>query len=310
MVPKGSHQQRNGAGLTEPTRLALKIDVDTHAGLKDGVVALLDILRRRNLPASFFVPFGPDNSGRALFRVFRHKGFLAKMRRTRALSIYGLKTALSGTLLPGRAIGPSFPDRLEMIQKAGHELGLHGYDHVFWHDRLLSLDSKRVRDEFMKGYDAFRRVVGYPPKASAAPGWQCSAESLEVQETVPLLYHSDTRSDEPYFPRVGERAFKTLEIPTTLPTWDEACRFPDLKAGRLNVFTLHAEIEGGPQQKPFGMFLDLCLAQGVQFVKLADEASKLLSNPSQISSWEIIQGRLPGRAGTVTRACVAGGELV
>jgi len=44
-------------------RLAIKVDVDTWIGLQEGVSNLLALLRRYAVPASFFVAFGPDNSG-------------------------------------------------------------------------------------------------------------------------------------------------------------------------------------------------------------------------------------------------------
>ena len=77
-------------------RLALKIDVDTYDGIADGAARLASFLHSQNIPASFFVSLGPDNSGWAAARVFRHPGFLKKMLRTQAVSVYGLRTALSG----------------------------------------------------------------------------------------------------------------------------------------------------------------------------------------------------------------------
>jgi peptidoglycan/xylan/chitin deacetylase (PgdA/CDA1 family) len=296
------------------TRLGLKVDVDTYSGLRDGVPTLLDVFHRFGVRASFFIPFGPDHSGKALWRVFRHPGFLAKLRRTRAASTYGLRTILSGTLLPGRPIGPSFPDRLEKMMKEGHGLGLHGHDHVFWHDRLFTLPLKKVQEEFMKGYETFRQTVGRPPQASAAPGWQCSPESLSVQDTLPLLYHSDTRGEEPYFPRVGNTTYRTLEIPTTLPTWDEIWQADELhdntperllsaiKPGRLNVLTLHAEIEGGIQRKAFEVFLEKCLEESIQPIRLEEIARETLSHKDRIPVLGVQSGSLPGRAGVVSCA--------
>jgi undecaprenyl phosphate-alpha-L-ara4FN deformylase len=295
------------------TRLALKVDVDTHAGLRDGVPVLLDLFRRHGLSAAFFVSFGPDHSGRALLRVFRRPGFLTKMLRTKALSTYGWRTILSGTILRGHLIGPSFPQRLERILHEGHELGLHGYDHVLWHDNLLTLPKARIQDEFMRGFEAFRRAVGRSPSASAAPGWQCNTESLAVQDELSLLYHSDTRGEEPYLPQSGGRVFNTLEIPTTLPTWDEIweARAPSdvpqhlisqLKLDRLNVLTLHAEIEGRVQQKPFEQLLKRCRELDVRFVRLEDEAKKILSDKAALPILGVRSETRPGRAGVVSCA--------
>ena len=88
-----------------PVRLGLKVDVDTLGGLTEGVPALLKVFAARDIRASFFVALGPDNSGRAIFRVFRQRGFLEKMLRTRAPSVYGFPTMLYGTVLPAPSIG-------------------------------------------------------------------------------------------------------------------------------------------------------------------------------------------------------------
>ncbi len=69
--------------------VALKIDVDTDQGLKQGVPRLVRMLEREGVAASFFISMGPDNSGKAIARVFRNRGFAGKMFRTRAVSMYG-----------------------------------------------------------------------------------------------------------------------------------------------------------------------------------------------------------------------------
>ena len=86
-------------------RLSIRVDVDTHTGLRDGVPRLLDLLLRLGVRASFFITMGPDNSGRAIRRLFTRKGFARKMARTNALRTYALRTILSGTLLPSRPAG-------------------------------------------------------------------------------------------------------------------------------------------------------------------------------------------------------------
>ena len=52
-------------------QLALKIDVDTYRGTRDGVPRLMEALRRHDAQASFFFTLGPDHTGRAIKRIFR-----------------------------------------------------------------------------------------------------------------------------------------------------------------------------------------------------------------------------------------------
>ena len=83
--------------------ISLRVDVDTLEGSLAGIPTLLRLLDKHRMRASFYFSFGPDNSGKAIRRIFR-KGFLAKMRRTNATKLYGLKTMLYGVLLPAPII--------------------------------------------------------------------------------------------------------------------------------------------------------------------------------------------------------------
>jgi peptidoglycan/xylan/chitin deacetylase (PgdA/CDA1 family) len=294
-------------------RLGLKIDVDTLAGLREGAPALANSLEERGIRASFFVSLGPDNSGRAIFRVFRQRGFLAKMLRTRAPALYDWKTMLYGTLLPGPIIGKFAGDVVPGLLKSGHEVGLHGYDHVRWHDRLLHMTPDEVRDEVHQAQEAFNRLAGRPARAFAAPGWQASAASRAVLEEAGFTYASDTRGRTPYCPRFDSRTMSLLEIPTTLPTLDELWGMKGMTAPgffqlilsrqsavRPQVLTLHAELEGGPFLPEFARFLDEARKRGIEFFTLEERAAEILERPQDVPVAEVYQGRLPGRAGTVS----------
>ena len=170
-------------------RLALKVDVDTLVGFKEGVPALLRVLGARGVPASFFVAMGPDHSGRAIRRLFTHKGFLQKMLRTGAPRLYGLKTMLYGTLLPGPPIAASAPELLLRITAAGHELGLHGYDHVLWQDRLPGMTRSAGTGGNSPGPEGFWGNLGVSGHLLRRPGlavYCCGSGRLGGR---PLLLH-------------------------------------------------------------------------------------------------------------------------
>ncbi len=294
-------------------RLALKVDVDTLVGFKEGVPALLSVLEARGVPASFFVAMGPDHSGRAIRRLFTHKGFLQKMLRTGAPRLYGLKTMLYGTLLPGPPIAASAPDLLRKITAAGHELGLHGYDHVLWQDRLHGMTRTAVQAEIRRAQKVFMEILGYPAISFAAPGWQCTAAALDALVAEHFYYISNTRGSDPYFPHNSGHAWPILEIPTTLPTIDELLglngRSPTdynreilagLESDRTQVLTIHAEVEGRVCLKEFTDLLAQVQAQGVTFIRLLDYAQELWQQPDLITRASFAPGTLPGRAGTVS----------
>lgn len=288
-------------------QLALKVDVDTYVGMRDGVPALQRALDARGIRASFYVSCGPDHSGRALRRIFK-PGFLAKMLRTNAPGMYGWRTLLYGTVLPGPPIARSFPRHLRNLAAAGHEVGVHGYDHVYWHDRLNGLDAAATAAELRRGLEVFAELTGGAATAFAAPGWQCTANSLAAIDAAGLRYHSCTRGRVPYRPRAGGRVFATPEIPTTWPTLDEVYgRVGSDAAGLtayylgcvrpgLNVHTIHAEVEGMSLLPLFEALLE-ALRGRVEFVRLIDVAQRL--DPATLPICNVANGTVDGRAGTV-----------
>lgn len=287
------------------TRLAIKIDVDTYRGYRDGMPRLLSLLEGHGIKASAFFSFGPDNSGRALRRVLR-KGFVAKMLRTKAPSTYGLKTLLYGTLLPAPLIVPSAPGIFRRAAAAGHDCGVHAWDHVRVQDGLQKMGESGFRAQFERAAELFETLSGERPVSYAAPGWQCSEASFAVIDSLNLEYASDTRGHSPYFPVWRGKEYNTLQIPTTLPTMDEVLGLPGVTDDTLpqlwldglkyewNVLTVHTEVEGLSKLAVFDDFIKKARTAGVEFVTLRDVARNAEARSCAVSA-----STLPGRAGTL-----------
>jgi peptidoglycan/xylan/chitin deacetylase (PgdA/CDA1 family) len=292
--------------------IALKIDVDTHQGLEQGVPRLADMLERERVAASFYVSMGPDNSGRAILRVFKNRGFVGKMFRTKAVAMYGMRTILSGTLLPSRPIALSFPSTLRELKTRGFEVGVHGYDHVRWQDHLDDIGAGGVGDELGDAFETYRAILGEHSKSFAAPGWRTNDAASIGLDGMHLDYRSDTRGTAPYRCVVNGQVLATPEIPTTLPTLDEVMGRDDLRdanairdfylgqcrADVLNVHTIHAETEGMSQLDNFTELIRALKDRGAKFVQLGEIASRL--NRAELPPCEIIRTTLPGRAGWIS----------
>jgi peptidoglycan/xylan/chitin deacetylase (PgdA/CDA1 family) len=288
--------------------IALKVDVDTYAGTRDGVPRLLEILEKAGIRATFYFSMGPDNSGKAIRRIFTRKGFLKKMLRTNAPSIYGITTLLYGPLLPPPMIAASCLDVLKNTEKAGHEVGIHCWDHVRWHDRLPLLPKPVIAMEMDKAFALFEDIFGYRARTMAAPGWTVTGDSLEIQDSLQLTYCSDSRGKTPFYPALDGRRFATLQIPTTWPTMDELLgesgitgetinkHYLSLVKPGLNVHTIHAELEGNVMASRFSDLLQRLLERGARFITLSEAAGEFGGVAAESS---IAMGELPGRAGRV-----------
>jgi peptidoglycan/xylan/chitin deacetylase (PgdA/CDA1 family) len=294
-----------------PVRLALKVDADTDRGTRVGVPSLAADCREFGAAACFLFSLGRDQTGRAITRVFR-PGFFSKVSRTSVVQIYGLRTLLNGTLLPSPHIGRRNAGAMRSVRDAGFEVGIHCSNHYRWQDHLHLMDLAAVRAEFSAARAEFTRVFGIEARTAGAPGWQSTSLSREVYDEAGLLYSSDTRGYGPFFPRIGGTVYRTLEIPSTLPTLDELMgrpEFPDsaiaghlmslLRPDRLNVFTLHAEIEGMGRRGIFREFLAACRASGVEFVRLEDEARRILSDRAAVPVCDQLMAPIDGRSGLV-----------
>lgn len=288
-------------------QLALRVDVDTRAGLREGVPRLLEIFKRYSMQVSFFVTFGPDNSGRAVRRLLS-PSFVAKMWRTNPFRLYGWRTLLSGTILPSLPVGEGEPALLKDVVAEGHELGIHGYDHFRWQDEVEGMEESEIGTELTKALDAYEQIIGCRPDSSAAPGWKCTISSLAAQDRFGFSYASDVRGNSAFLPVHNGTCFTTPQIPTTLPTLDELLgrerRINDyllsLLTDGLNVHTIHAEVEGCVYLQLFEELLQELIRREVSIVRLRDIAETVLSEgPAGLPRLPVVHQTVPGRSGWV-----------
>ncbi len=294
-------------------RVALKVDVDTLRGTLEGVPNLLRLLERHRVLATFLFSLGPDHTGRALRRVFR-PGFLAKVRRTSVASHYGLRTLLYGTLLPGPDIGRRGAAVMRVVAAAGHEVGIHCYDHIKWQDLVTRRDEDWTARELARAADAFARVFGRPARVHGAAGWQINPHVPRLEQAMGLDYASDCRGRAPFYPLLGGVRSHCPQIPTTLPTLDELLGCNGICEADVHesvmracsdapetghVYTLHAELEGMQLQPVMERLLSSWRERGDRVGPMRDTYAAL--DLARLPVACIEQGEIPGRSGRVAR---------
>jgi peptidoglycan/xylan/chitin deacetylase (PgdA/CDA1 family) len=283
------------------------------------VPRLLDLLARHGARATFLFSLGPDSTGKAVKRVFR-RGFVKKVMSASPAASYGLRTMLYGTLLPAPDVGTrkEAVARMREADAAGHECGIHAWDHVDWHDRLPGMGRAEVFATFGRAADRFAEIFGRPASVAGAPGWTASGFSVEAYEAHGIRVSSDTRGGPPFRPRRADGEPSGLvEVPSTLPTLDELLAWEEFRGGRregaverlrravecapgVSVHSIHTEIEGG---RAFaGLFarqLEAWAADGVRFVTLGEAAAEA-AGAGALPARELGPTMVRGRALPVT----------
>jgi len=263
-------------------QVALKVDVDTYLGTLNGVPALLELFESFDVKATFLFSVGPDNTGRALRRIFK-KGFLKKVGRTSVVEHYGFRTLLNGVFKPGPHIGKRASHIMRRVIAEGHEVGIHCYDHVLWQDFVAVKDFNWTKREMQKAYDAFMEAVLMAPQTIGAAGWQLNPHVIALEDQLGFNYASDVRGHEPFFPTMEGRSSNCIQLPTTLPTLDEIIGLNDIDSSNCwevildksreelpygHVYTLHAELEGQKLIPAMHKLLEHWNASGFKLVSL------------------------------------------
>jgi peptidoglycan/xylan/chitin deacetylase (PgdA/CDA1 family) len=292
-------------------KLALKIDVDTYRGTREGVPRLVEVLKKYGAGATFLFSLGPDNTGRAIKRAFR-PGFMKKVSRTSVLEHYGLLTLMYGTVIPAPDIGRRCAAVLRTVRDAGFEVGIHTWDHVKWQDTVGTADAAWTAREMQLAGDRYADIFGARAHVHGAAGWQMNRHAYRLTQQMGFDYCSDTRGTHPFIPIYNAEIIACPQLPTTLPTLDELLGIDGLTADNIaahvlrlsadapptgHVYTLHAELEGMKLMPVFEQLLAGWQAAGHELVSLKDYYSQL--DLKTLPRHAVTCGEIAGRSGTL-----------
>jgi peptidoglycan/xylan/chitin deacetylase (PgdA/CDA1 family) len=201
---------------------------------------------------------------------------------------------------------------MRAVRDAGHEVGVHTYDHVRWQDGVSRQDAAWTRQEMERARASFRQVFGFDPTIHGAAGWQMNAHAFRLTAELGFDISSDTRGVCPFLPVQDGQPIGCPQLPTTLPTLDEMVGVDGVTEQNVarhllerthtvprqgHVFTLHAELEGLRWAPILETLLIGWRAQNYTLVPLGEYFRWL---PNRDLPKHLVHARdIPGRSGTV-----------
>ena len=135
----------------------------------------------------------PDDISRGLFA-----GEVGTPRLLELFRRYDLRTTW---FVPGHSI-ETFPEQIDAIVAAGHEVGVHGYSH----ENPIAMSREQETEVLDKCIALVEEVTGRRPTGYVAPWWEFSRVTNELLLERGIKYdHSLMHRDfEPYYVRVGD----------------------------------------------------------------------------------------------------------
>jgi peptidoglycan/xylan/chitin deacetylase (PgdA/CDA1 family) len=128
--------------------------------------------------------------------------YAATVAVPRILDLLAEYDILSTFFVPGHT-AESFPEQVEAILAAGHEVAHHGYGH----EDPSTQTPNEERRSLEKGLAVLERLLGHPPLGYRSPSWDYSDATLPLLVEHGFLYDSSLFAGDfhPYHPRLGDR---------------------------------------------------------------------------------------------------------
>ncbi len=141
--------------------------------------------------------------------------FATEVGIPRILRLFDKYDMRSSFFIPGHSL-ETFPKEMDMIVKAGHEVGAHGY----LHENPVAMTAQQEEDVLVKSIDLIEGLTGKKPRGYVAPWWEMSNNTAALLQKYNFEYdHSQGYRDfQPFYARVGDK-WNTIDYSKSASDW-------------------------------------------------------------------------------------------
>lgn len=167
---------------------SLRIDVESDKGIKEGLPRILDLLKRYNIKASFYLTMGGESN---LFELLFYR---KKLGGERNIKVFSFSEKLRMALFP-RDFVKKNKGVLRRILKEGHELGIHGWKHRRW---SRSLERINVGSDINKAKIKYEKIFNKKPESFCSPAFRINNKVIYELNRQGFRIISDLDGDKPF----------------------------------------------------------------------------------------------------------------
>lgn len=180
----------------------LRVDLESEKGIKLGLPKLLDLLKKYEIKASFYLTMGGESN---LTEIIKYRNKL-KSSGERSIKIWSINDKIRMALFPKDFVKDNILV-LRRILEEGHELGIHGWKHREW---TRGLDKINIKDRIMKAKNKYHDLFGANPISFCSPGFNTNEKVLKVLDDAGINFISDFQD------KGVKEYFKIKNVPMTI----------------------------------------------------------------------------------------------
>jgi len=167
---------------------ALRVDIESSKGIREGIPKLLDLLKMHGIKASFYLVMGGESN---IFELLKYR---KKLPGERKIKVYSRLEMIRMLLFPNDFVSKN-KSILQRILDEGHELGIHGWKHRAW---IRGLDKINPHEHIKKAKEKYQKIFKQDPRSFSAPGFAVDDRVIKSLDKEGFIVISDLPGEKPF----------------------------------------------------------------------------------------------------------------